>query len=62
MIVITLNRGFLQECNKKVLKIHLLQTLIFLQRLSASINLVVEWNLKESVLNRTAYLFFIKGS
>ena len=62
MIVITLNRGVLQECNKKVLKIHLLQTLIFLQRLSASINLVVEWNLKESVLNRTAYLFFIKGS
>ena len=56
MIVITLNRGVLQECNKKVLKIHLLQTLIFLQRLSASINLVVEWNLKESVLNRTAYL------
>ena len=62
MIVITLNRGVLQECNKKVLKIHLLQTLIFLQRLSANINLVVEWNLKESVLNRTAYLFFIKGS
>ena len=62
MIVITLNRGILQECNKKVLKIHLLQTLIFLQRLSASINLVVKWNLKESVLNRTAYLFFIKGS
>ena len=62
MIVITLNRGVLQECNKTVLKIHLLQTLIFLQRLSASINLVVEWNLKESVLNRTAYLFFIKGS
>ena len=62
MIVITLNRGVLQECNKKVLKIHLLQTLIFLQRLSASINLVVEWTLKESVLNRTAYLFFIKGS
>ena len=62
MIVITLNRGVLQECNKKVLKIHLLQTLIFLQRLSASINLVAEWNLKESVLNRTAYLFFIKGS
>ena len=62
MIVITLNPGALQECNKKVLKIHLLKTLIFLQRLSASINLVVECNLKESVLNRTAYLFFIKGS
>ena len=31
-VLVTLNRGFLQECHKKVLKIHMLQTLILLQR------------------------------
>ena len=31
-VLVTLNRGFLQERHKKVLKIHMLQTLILLQR------------------------------
>ena len=53
------NRGDLQECQKKILKVCILQTLVFLHRGLIIINLK-KWNLKESVQSKIVCLFFIK--